>query len=56
MSDGQLAYTELQRQITKHQGEWAMFSWYPKCWSISMNMILNSAPDGVQAQKEGILI
>ena len=44
MSDGQLAYTELQRQITKHQGEWAMFSWYPKCCSTSINVILNCFP------------
>ena len=44
ISDGQLAYTELQRQITKHQGEWAMFSWYPKCCSTSMNVILNCFP------------
>ena len=44
MSDGQLVYTELQRQITKHQSEWAMFSWYPKCWSTSMDVILNCVP------------
>lgn len=45
MSDGQLAGTQNYKgKLQNTKGEWAMFSWYPKCWSTSTNVILNCVP------------